>query len=123
MKKRNFAAPSARLSIAAIFLLGSISGLSPADAGTRSSTLFGTQERRSTNINLFPKWTSTLNRHARLVSSTKASCRYGNESACQLGRWTQTLKSLRTRDRMGKLREVNRLVNRVRYADDKRAYG
>ena len=93
-----------------------------ASAGTDAG-LFGMRELRSENLKLFPKWTGMLDRYFAQAELADAPCSSSIFNRCHLAEWKQFIESIRDRDRMTQLREVNRFMNRVRYIVDPRNYG
>ncbi len=81
--------------------------------------LFGTEERRSSRLKNFPKWTDLLERHYNGDAAEGTDC--GGDSTCAekySSKWHGFLDSIRDKDPMEQLRAVNQHSNRSPYIED-----
>lgn len=73
--------------------------------------LFGSNELHSTNLKMFPKWRSTLER----FRDELQSC---GPTKCKKKQWDALIEQLRGKELMAQLREINRTLNDKRYITD-----
>jgi len=100
-----------RLLVAALSF-GLLCFATAAPAGIARSSLFGTTEVQSLNLNTFPKWSDALARFAEELRSCA-------EPDCRIDEWNRLVSSLRGRDVPTQLRLLNAYVNRHPYVDDR----
>ncbi len=115
--------------VRALILAGGLVAVSTAVAAAPSDDaggyppLFGSSEARSSRMALFPKWQGTLSRYFDERRLADAPCVASAFNRCHLKAWTRFLESLKDRDPLIQIAEVNRYVNRKRYIVDPRNYG
>jgi predicted transglutaminase-like cysteine proteinase len=86
-------------------------------------SIWNSREKPSPRIALFPKWSGTLNRYFDERKLGDGDCESSFFNRCHLREWSKFLDSIRNRDRVTQVHEVNRYMNRVRYIVDPRNYG
>lgn len=97
------------------FILASLSTATPSDRNNYTVSLFGSSERRYTDITAFTKWTGVLKRF-------KAD--FGrNLNNPQVRDWMKFIGAQKNASREDKIEAVNRYMNRVQFVDDSRNYG
>jgi predicted transglutaminase-like cysteine proteinase len=113
------------LAIAAFVTIAVVGGIFPPTAALAGSypRLFGTGEIASRQLSLFPKWKGMLARYFDERRVPEAPCESTFFNRCQLREWSAFVESLRGRDRMTQLRDINAYLNRTRYIIDPRNYG
>ena len=85
--------------------------------------LFGSQELRSADLSLFPKWRGALARHFADYGLLGGPCSAASFNLCHLAEWTRFLDGLRGAARMHQVRAVNDFLNRRGYVIDPHNYG
>jgi predicted transglutaminase-like cysteine proteinase len=85
--------------------------------------LFDSTERQASNINMFPKWSGTLNRYFSEAALANAPCTETRFNKCHLADWKRFLDSLGGVDTRRQIDAVNDYMNRQRYLTDPRNYG
>ena len=84
----------------------------------------GVREIRSRDVQMLVKWSDVLDRFAHEGGRTEAKCAAPASGRCIGGReWTNLLASLRDKDRLTQMREINRFVNQAAYRSDDENYG
>ncbi len=91
-------------------------------AAVSSSDLFGYQEIKKKDLNLFPQWLSVLERHL-LEMDDSVSCVSLAFNHCHLKRWQAYLKSIQHLSVMQQIKMVNRYANEKEYTLDIENYG
>jgi predicted transglutaminase-like cysteine proteinase len=109
-------AKALRSACAAVLALAALlwnSPAAPADqlAAVSPVHLFGTTEIHSRNLKMFPKWRGTLRRFEDELKSCGAD-------QCKKKQWEAVIDSLRGKDLMAQLREINTEMNDKRYITD-----
>lgn len=99
------------------FLLLFLSLMSFLPHDVTASSLFGTQEVRSSKLSSFPKWTSTLERYAH-ANIEEGGCNANRFNRCHLGKLRNFLKSLNKKESYTQLERVNNYVNKSLYIID-----
>jgi len=95
-----------------------------AKKGPKYPKLFATKEVRSKNFKPFKKWTGALKRYTKENRNLKeGKCKAKVFNKCHFGKWQKFLKSLKGKDRMTQVKEVNRFMNKARYITDKINWG
>jgi predicted transglutaminase-like cysteine proteinase len=109
----------ARLAVPALLLALALGGGAPAVQAAASAypALFGTQEARSDNIALFPKWQGALERYFDESSEPSGVSRQ------DLAIWQRFLDGLEDRGPMAQIEAVNAEMNRQRYIQDPPNWG
>jgi predicted transglutaminase-like cysteine proteinase len=100
--------------------------VTPASAGVAPDPrpVFGAQQSvRSEKIDLFPKWTGMLDRYFAEARLADRPCSDAVPNRCHLQRWKAYLETLRGRDRLSILQDINRFANVARYVTDLVNYG
>lgn len=82
------------------------SGIKPIKA---YPSLFGSKEKRSSNLKAFTKWTDVIGRYERVGIKATASVR----------EWQKELQKLRGLELESKVKKVNALINQQTYIEDK----
>lgn len=80
--------------------------------------LFGTDERKSSRLKPFPKWTEMLERHENGDNTTSTACANLNGGQCNIASWNSFLNSIRDQGRMAQINAVNSHMNKYRYIVD-----
>ena len=111
----------------ALLALATAPGMAPAQAAfggpSPYPSLFGSQELRSADLSLFPKWRGALARHFAETGLANAPCSSASFNLCHLAEWTRFLDGLRGIDPMHQIRAVNGFLNRRGYVIDPHNYG
>lgn len=84
-------------------------------------SFLGTKETQSTNLKPFKKWTAALEKFTKEeASKTKAvSCDAAQFNLCHHDEWVKFLDSMKGKDPLTVLKEVNKTINQAKYiADD-----
>ncbi len=92
------------------------------DAISSYPTIFGTQEARSSNISMFPKWQGALERYFDEIERPN-DCSPGIFSECLLQDWQTFLDRQQGSDPMSQVAAVNDEMNEQRYIIDPRNWG
>lgn len=85
--------------------------------------LFGSQELRSADLSMFPKWRGALARHFAESGLENGPCSAVSFNLCHLAEWTRFLDGLRGSGKMHQIRAVNDFLNRRGYVIDPLNYG
>ncbi len=85
--------------------------------------LFSTQEFRSDNLEIFPKWTGALDRYFDEKRLGDGECTGEEFNRCYLGEWQSFLNTLVGLDRRSQIEKINRYMNEAWYITDIRNYG
>lgn len=110
-------------------LLGAVSAIPAArDVDARQAqgpfpSIFSTRTTRSSNVAMFPKWGGALKRYFNERQLADAPCTSTIFNKCHLQEWAAFLETLKDKDRLTQVREVNAYMNRQRYLTDPRNYG
>ncbi len=99
------------LTIATVLLF---SMLAP-DAALATPRLFDTLERRSQRLSPFPKWLDMLERYEEEVTASMP-CQRSKE--CRLRKWNQFLITLKDKDFLTQITQVNAFLNAEPYITD-----
>ena len=91
-------------------------------AAVSPSYLFGYQEIRKKDLNLFPQWLSVLERHL-LETSDSVSCASIEFNQCHLRNWQAFLKNIKQFPVMRQIKLVNKYANEKEYTLDMENYG
>lgn len=111
---------------AALFMLLS---LSPANsksaiASEPAPSFFNSVEIQSDNLEVFKKWTTALERHSMEAAKEKeGSCTDKTINKCHYLQLTKFIESIRDKDPMTQLAEINRLMNKAQYITDEKNWG
>ncbi|MGP1256091.1 MAG: transglutaminase-like cysteine peptidase [Kiloniellales bacterium] len=108
--------------LASAAMLAVLLGAAPAAQALSYPPLFGTNEARSNNIAMFPKWRGTLDRYFEEMRLPE-DCAPGLMSQCLLQDWKTFLDSQQGQDPMAQLSAVNAEMNRRRYILDPPNWG
>ena len=109
--------PVRKRHLASAAMLAGLLSAPPAAQALSYPPLFGTNEARSNNIAMFPKWRGTLDRYfeeARLPQD----CLPGLMTQCLLQDWQTFLAGQQGQDPLAQLSAVNAEMNRRRYVLD-----
>jgi len=90
--------------------------------GTMPASLFGYQEIRKNNLNLFPQWLSVLERHILDLENT-GSCQSTRFNHCHLKQWQAFLKNIENLPVRQQIKQVNKYANEKKYTLDIENYG
>lgn len=91
-------------------------------AGSAYPALFGTNEQRSTNVEMFPKWRGTLQRYF-AESGLPETCGGAGFDRCHLADWQAFLDGQQGRDPLAQIEAVNAEMNARRYVLDPPNWG
>lgn len=114
--------PVRKRHLASAAMLAGLLSAPPAAQALSYPPLFGTNEARSNNIAMFPKWRGTLDRYfeeARLPQD----CLPGLMTQCLLRDWQTFLAGQEGQDPLAQLSAVNAEMNRRRYVLDPPNWG
>lgn len=90
---------------------------------TRPS-FFNSTETISTNLKPFNKWTDAVARFSKEeAEKIKGDCKSTKLNKCHYKEWMGFLESLKDKDDMTRLNEVNRVMNKAAYIIDKANWG
>ena len=84
--------------------------------------LFGTVEKRSLNLQPFPKWTGVLARYFKDSGLPEGSCGDATFNTCHLAYWGEFIEQLADASPMEQLDRINRYMNEAPYITDPRNY-
>jgi len=84
--------------------------------------LFGYQQTRKTNLDIFPQWLSVLERHISELAPA-GDCKQSQFNRCHLQQWMATLDFMRTLPAAEQVRRVNQYANDKKYVLDIENYG
>ncbi len=90
-------------------------GAMDSEIGTNDASLFGTSERSSTDLSSFTKWTGMFDRFTQEVTAGRS------QEAIQ--KWRKALAAFRGLPLQDMARDVNDMMNKVRYIGDNRNWG
>ena len=96
--------------------------------GAASSTmpaypkLFGSSEKRSVNLQPFPKWTGVLGRYFEDSGLPEGSCGLADSSRRNQAYWGEFIEKLADAPPMEQLDDINRYMNEAPYITDPRNY-
>jgi predicted transglutaminase-like cysteine proteinase len=111
MLRRILAGTAVAAFLATASLSGGQAGAYDQLAAVSPAHLFGSTEVHSSNLKMFPKWRSTLQRFEEELKS----CDSGQ---CKKKQWQAVIDGLRGKDLMTQLREINTEMNDKRYITD-----
>jgi len=95
-----------------------------APAYAADPSFFNTVEVRSKNLTPFEKWNAALARYAKeSAAKVKVNCPPGGIEICSYDDWTSFLDTLKDKDPLVQLNEVNTRVNKAKYVTDKANWG
>ena len=81
--------------------------------------LFGTNERRSSNLKAFKKWTGALGKYSREIATLKqGDCKEKTFNQCHYDEWMAFIKGLEGLTPLEKVKKVNAYMNRAKYITD-----
>lgn len=86
----------------------------PAPSGATTAAyvpLFSTREVKSSSLAAFKQWLSVMDRYSRERKLENGPCTDADPPICHLVEWHSFLMTLKDKDRMSQLQEVNRYVN------------
>lgn len=87
-------------------------------------SFFNTQEVRSANLQPFTKWTQMLERYAKEYAEAQNSkCEPKKAIACNYAEWARFLQSLKGKDKLTQVTEVNGRMNGAKYVADEPNWG
>ena len=90
---------------------------------TRPS-FFNSTETISTNLKPFNKWTDAVARFSKeQAEKIKGDCKSTKLNKCHYKEWMEFLESLKDKDEMTRVNEVNRVMNKAAYIIDKANWG
>ena len=106
------------------FVMASLAFPSAASAVATPSyqKLFGTSERRSSNLKPFPKWTDVLKRYFRDSGLPEGSCGLTTSAKCNQAYWGEFVQNMVGSSPMEQLDRINRYMNEAAYITDPRNY-
>lgn len=108
----------------AVVLLVSAFGAFPVQAAKQIPSFFNTVEKSSKNLKPFKKWTAVLKRYSKELKNKKdITCKTSGLNICDYGDWAKFLKSLKGKDKITQIREVNARMNKATYITDDRNWG
>lgn len=73
-------------------------------------------EKRSTDISAFNKWTGVLRRHTPDLRKLEKPC--ASDTSCKKNDWEEALKAIESKGDVDKLKAVNAYVNETKYVQD-----
>lgn len=80
--------------------------------------LFQTREVKSSSLAAFKQWLSVMDRYSRERKQEAGPCTDADPPICHLVEWTSFLSTLKNKDRLDQLQEVNRYMNAHPYILD-----
>lgn len=93
-------------------------------ASEAAPSFFNSVEIKSGNLEPFKKWTSALERHSMEAAKEKeGTCNDKTANKCHYSQWIKFIESIRGKDQMTQLAEVNRLINKAQYITDEKNWG
>jgi len=84
--------------------------------------LFGYQENKRDNLNLFPQWLSVLQRNVK-QGAPEGNCESRKLDQCHVRNWMSFLKSIKHLSKMQQVNKVNSFANQHDYILDIENYG
>ena len=87
-----------------------------------SAGLFGYQENKRDNLNLFPQWLSVLERNVK-QRAPDGNCESRKLDQCHVRNWLSFLKSIRHLSKIQQVKKVNGFANQHDYILDIENYG
>lgn len=110
--------------LAAVLSIDLDRSLAAQDAAGPIPSFFNTKETRSSNLKPFTKWLSVLERYAKERSEAEATqCNPKHTIACNYAQWKAFLETLRGKDKMTQIVEVNARMNGAKYTTDPANWG
>ncbi|OHC79461.1 MAG: hypothetical protein A3G18_02665 [Rhodospirillales bacterium RIFCSPLOWO2_12_FULL_58_28] len=101
-----------------------IGGDQAAIAEDSSPSFFNSKETPSANLEPFKKWNEALERYSKEVAEkNKGDCKTAKLNKCHFQEWEVFLESIRGKDQMTQINEVNRVMNKAKYIADETNWG
>lgn len=99
-------------------------GGNQAAVAEEAPSFFNSHETPSDNLEPFKRWNEALQRYTREVAEKdKGSCKATKLNKCHFQEWAMFLESIRGKDPMTQINEVNRVMNKANYVTDETNWG
>jgi len=122
-KLTEFIARREAAALVAVALVAFLSAGPATAAKVAKPSFFNSKETQSTNLKPFKKWLKAVDRYTQERSKMAGSCKATKMNKCHYNVWMAFLKKLAKKDKVTKIKEVNRYINQAKYVTDKNNWG